>query len=185
MFSLGLYQHFKGRYFYVDNIVRNEDGEYMVEYFDIFHPEAGKFVREYNDFLSKETVDKKTGEVIQILDREDNVTHQNIRFRKVSNFGLNSLKDYTTMELVKELGRRVDSPYQNLGIEGLSDKVYAIDYCIGREVPSTVSFGEEVPNQVEERESFIYKYEALKYLRENYALQDSVKVFKRTFIEED
>ena len=63
--TLGLYQHFKGEYVYVDNIaVEEKSGTSVVHYFNALRPELGFFTRPTYEWYS------------DVSDRKDNVTGQ-------------------------------------------------------------------------------------------------------------
>lgn len=69
----GLYRHFKGGYYVFLNLVRDsKDYSQSVQYFDLFHPESGYFVRSLEDWNA------------DVSDREDNATGQKKRFEYVS-----------------------------------------------------------------------------------------------------
>lgn len=67
-----IYRHFKGNYYYVENIAKSSENEdYYVIYRALYEPEK-LYVRPLNMFLDK--ID---------FDREDNVTKQKNRFEIV------------------------------------------------------------------------------------------------------
>lgn len=170
---LGLYRHFKGKYFYVDQFLRNDEGCHFYSYFDVCNPNAGKFVRSSNDFLS--VIDDKG---VLIADREDNVTGQIHRFERVRdlNFQLGSI---STEQLISELRRRKDSPIHELDIEGLRSDITAIDYVVGIEYEEC----EDYPKGVDTVNSFWTRADAETALVTT--PNPRAGVFKRVFIKCD
>lgn len=185
--SIGLYRHFKGSYYYVTNVCKFcsnlwSDGEYMVTYFNVCHPEQGYFTRPLVDFVSdNDTLEKDDkgewfGVGTAIVDREDNVTGQIHRMERVKdlNFQIGSV---TTEQLIRELQTRVDSPIHELDLDGLYSPVASHDYVIGVKHEAT----ENTPQGVETYEVFDTEEEAKMFFREE--RYKSSKVYKRTFIE--
>lgn len=181
--SIGLYRHFKGQYFYVTSISKSctnkEEGSYIVNYFNVCHPEEGIFSRKLEEFISISDK-KKDGVEVFIKDRKDNVTGQIARMERVKelNFQLGSV---STEQLIDELRRRKDSPIHELDIEGLRSDIYSSDYVIGikhDKVPGVCEAGVETDNV------FFTEFEAWQYY---YDWCSTVKrekgVFKRVFIE--
>lgn len=165
--KMGLYRHFKGGYYFLMNVLRDENGDYpLLQYVDIFRPELGYFCRpvpQWNEDVS---------------DRKDNKTGQMYRFERVMSID-NGIENFTTMQLMKELAEREDSPLQDLDIEEVSARVFSRDYCIGEKHKAT----EEYPQGVSVHEVYEDKEEAFKYMN-THAKNSRFGVFKRVFIEE-
>lgn len=178
--SVGLYRHFKGSYFYVTNVARSctstEDVDYLVNYFDVCHPEVGMFSRKLEDFTSLFD-QREDGEIVYIKCREDNVTGQFHRFERVKdlNFQLGSV---STEQLIDELRTRTDSPIHELDIEGMRSDIYAVDYVVGRKYPPM----ENTPAGVDTCNSFFNEEDAKDYFSHQVA-KSRMSVFKRVFIE--
>ena len=52
--SIGLYRHFKGEYYYVQQLVKDcGTNEVFVIYFNVCHPEYGTFSRPLEDFVAR------------------------------------------------------------------------------------------------------------------------------------
>lgn len=170
---LGLYRHFKGGYFYVDQLLRNDEGGHYYSYFDVCNPNSVKFARSSNDFFS--VIDDKG---VPIVDREDNVTGQVHRFERVRdlNFQLGSI---STEQLISELRRRKDSPIHELDIEGLRSNISAIDYVVGIEFEEC----EDYPKGVNTLNTFWTRADAETALVTT--PNQRAKVFKRVFIKCD
>lgn len=171
--SVGLYRHFKGAYYYVTGISRhaNNYDEFLVNYFDVCHPEKGNYTRPLFDFIATHEED---GRVIE--KREDNVTGQEARFVPVTDLKW-QISSVSTKQLIEELRRRTDSPIHELDIEGLESKVFSNDYVVG--IPHNhpdFSKGVEVILASDTLER------AVKYL-ENHQCRKNTKIYKRTFIE--
>ena len=171
--TIGLYRHFKGAYYYVMSLSKNAiDNSVMVNYFNVCHPEYGYCSRPLEDFIRTHEED---GRVIK--DRPDNITGQSVRFERVKdlNFQLGSIP---TEQLIEELGRRNDSPLQELDIDGLNSRVFAQDYVVGEEYLAT----EEHPyNGVFTITGFDTVEQAHKYL-DSHLHNKRTSIFKRTFI---
>ena len=163
---VGLYKHFKGGYYYALNILRQDDGEPMIQYFNVMHPEFGYFVRPFSEWES------------DVSERTDNYTGQIHRFEKVKDLD-NHIRNFSTEQLVAELRMRKDSPLQDLDIDGISELVFSKDYCIGEKHEET----EDYPRGVSVNEVFDTKEEAVKYMN-MYARSGRFSVFRRVFIEE-
>lgn len=164
---IGLYQHFKGEYYYLLNILRDsaqDCKEYVCQYFNILHPEYGYFSRPLQEWFT------------DVSDREDNVTGQMTRFNRIKTLNT-SVDNITTEHLMKELARRGDSPLQSLDIEGVSDLVYAVDYIIGE--PQEAN-DEHPKNGVYTVAGFDSKFEAFRALSKNGTPKQ--RVYKRTFL---
>ena len=71
MIDLGLYRHFKGNYYFLSDVAMGSDGVQRCYYFNVNHPEYGRFVRDCEEWFS------------DVSEREDNLTHQNTRFAKI------------------------------------------------------------------------------------------------------
>ena len=184
---IGLYRHFKGRYYYVTNVAKsyNNYKEVNVIYFDVCNPSIGSFSRPVWDFLAdNDTYDlddkgERFAVGTPIKDRVDNVTGQYHRFERVEdlNFQLSSI---STEQLIDELSKRVDSPIHELDIDGLRSPVFCSDYVVGIKHKAT----EETPNGVDTINVFFTQDEAEKFFS-NQAAKARKGVFKRTFIELD
>lgn len=134
--TIGLYRHFKGQYYYVQNIVKDavDEKTAKVVYFNVLHPEYGCCVRDVNDFIT----DFDTKQGVLIKDRKDNVTGQLHRMERVVSL-TNEVKNLSTETLINELKKRADSPLQDLDVQGLSDRVFCTDYVVGTKMtPSDV-----------------------------------------------
>lgn len=164
--KIGLYRHFKGGYYFLMNVLRNDDGEPLVQYVNVLHPELGYFCRpfsQWDEFVS---------------DRPDNYTGQTSRFELVKDLD-NTVKNISTDQLLRELRSREDSPLQDLDIDGISSLVYSRDYCIGESHEAT----EDYPKGVSVHEVFDTKDSAFHYMN-SHARSNRFKVFRRVFIEE-
>ena len=78
-----VYRHFKGNYYFVENIAYNsEPGERMVVYKPLYEREDGKniWIRPEKMFLE------------EIPERKDNITGQKVRFKLVEEIEKNYLK---------------------------------------------------------------------------------------------
>ena len=171
MFTLGLYRHFKGEYYMVQNVVKNAiTDELMCYYFNVLHPELGFFVRPMREWFDLNT------DVGPIIDRRDNVTGQRHRFEKVVSID-NQVKNLSTEQLVNELIRREDSPLHELDLRELQSRVFSRDYIVGEKNYET----EDFPRGVTTLAVFSTPKDAYecrsKYPSPRYG------VFKRTFIE--
>ena len=179
--TIGLYRHFKGSYYYVTGLSKNATDEdtIMVNYFNVCHPECGSFVRPLYDFIADHDTTEQFGDemTIYIKDRIDNVTGQFARFERVKdlNFQLGSV---STIQLIKELRERKDSPIHELDLEGLHSNVFSKDYCVGEAYEETDS----TPKGVYTIASFDRQVDAENYLL-THSHKKNTKVFKRTFIE--
>lgn len=170
--NIGLYRHFKGAYYFVQNIVLDAVRNCpMCYYFNVLHPEKGLFVRPVDEWFSEDT-DKGL-----IKDRPDNTTGQTTRFAKVVSLG-DEVKNLSTDHLIRELKGREDSPLQTLDIDGLSDCVFCTDYVVGDKNYAT----EDYPCGVSTVASFTTEEEAKNYYATHKHLR-ATGVFKRTFIE--
>lgn len=171
----GLYRHFKGEYYFVQNIAKDAVRDIWVcYYFNVCHPEYGVFVRPVEEWNSTET-DKGT-----ISERWDNQTGQTHRFERVEsiNFQVSSI---STEQLMNELRQRKDSPIRDLDLEGAESKVFMRDYVCG--VPR---YSEALGNYLSNWVSFDEPEEAKKYVRTHTVPGKVVtKLFKRVLLEED
>lgn len=176
--TIGLYRHFKGDYFYVQNLSKNK-GQHFVSYFNVLHPEYGLFTRTIEDFTAVSDIHEQFGDTIEIhiKDRNDNVTGQIHRFEKIVSLD-NEVKNLSTQTLINELAKREDSPLQKLDIKGVSDLVFCTDYIVGNKYEAT----EDYPKGVETVSTFDTEEEAKNYFSTHNHRKDT-KVFKRTFIE--
>lgn len=137
----GVYKHFKGKYYLVtDTAISCDELETLVVYRPLNNPEL-IYTRKLSEFLSD--IDP---------DREDNVEHQEKRFKKVSDVNdLGALKSFTTEQLLTELGKRSDSPLAALDIKGLVNKRIAYEdyiYAVVGELldknPKSPTYGKSV-----------------------------------------
>lgn len=183
---IGLYRHFKGDYFYVNNVTKaSEDYSLRVTYFNVCKPGLGMFSRPIHEFFSITDRQEKDdfGEWFEagatIKDRLDNVTGQIHRFERVVdlNFQLSSV---STEQLIDELRKRKDSPIHELDIEGLRSNIYSVDYVVGKKFEST----EERPAGVDTINVFFNEEDAEIYFQ-NQVAKARKGVFKRVFIECD
>lgn len=171
--TVGLYRHFKGKYFYVTGLSKSYDEKtIMVNYFNVCYPELGSYVRPLENFCDFFDKDKS----VYICQREDNVTGQYHRFERVKdlNFQLGSI---STEQLIEELRSRKDSPIHELDIEGLMSDVFSTDYVVGVSYDNPeFSRGVEVICVTDTKEK------AEQYLS-THIHRRGTRVFKRTFIE--
>lgn len=174
----GLYRHFKGSYFFVQNIVKDcTSGEPMCYYFNVLHPEYGFFVRPVYEWF--DTVTGTPESSIPICERPDNTTGQTYRFEKVDSIDF-QISNVSTEQLVRELLSREDSPIRDLDIKGLeSASVFCRDYIVG--IPRTFTPTNE--NYIMNWTAFPTKKEAEECIRKNRT--NSYKVFKRVLLIED
>ena len=163
--TVGLYQHFKGSFYFVDNIsIDCATDSTVVHYFNVLHPESGFFTRPVSEWYSP------------VIDRKDNVTGQSTRFKKVESLEY-PIHNFSTSQLIEELSERTDSPLQKLDIEGLSNKCKYSDYCLGLYYPKN--------GGVDTIVSFETREQADKYIRGHHINKKDVHLYKRTFIEQD
>ena len=165
--TVGLYRHFKGEYYYINNIVKDcTTGLYHCTYFNVCKPHLGIFVRDMNEWFDTET-DKGA-----VVDRPDNVTGQIHRFERVYdlNFQLGSV---STEQLLNELYKREDSPINELDIDGLQSQIDCKDYVLGQYF--------ENEDYVVTVNAFASEEQARKHLASrNYGT--NLNLYKRTFI---
>ena len=162
--TLGLYQHFKGEYVYVDNIaVEEKSGTPIVHYFNVLRPELGFFTRPTYEWYS------------DVSNRKDNMTGQTTRFKKVVSL-VNPAKNLTTEQLLAELRTRNDSPFQSLDFDGLNDKCVYHDFVVG------ILYGIEEPMGIETIASFNNIEEAKDY-NDSHPIKREHHIYKRTFVE--
>lgn len=167
----GLYRHFKGQYYFVQNVAKDAVRDlWMCYYFNVCHPEYGVFVRPVEEWYSTDT-DKGS-----ISDRPDNITGQTCRFERVEdlNFQVSSI---STSQLLRELSIRQDSPIRDLDIEGAEALVFSRDYVVGRPVSD-----EQNGNYLSFWNAFSTKEEAVKHMFKN-PIGNSL--FKRVLLKED
>lgn len=170
--TVGLYRHFKGEYYYVTGLSKNitDVDTIMVNYFNVCHPEYGSFVRTMNDFIS-DLDDNATAIVL----RKDNKTGQFKRFERVKDLNF-QLESISTEQLIKELGKRVDSPIHELDIGGLRSPIFCSDFVVG--IPYT---NPEYSKGVDTLVSCDTEEQAKKYLSTHKVRRDT-GIYKRTFI---
>lgn len=172
--NIGLYRHFKGSYYFVQNIVKDAIRDvHMCYYFNVLHHEYGLFVRPVDNFNSDWDENKE----IYIKDRVDNITGQTHRFEKVKSLD-DTVANITTDHLVRELANRVDSPFQHLDIKGLNSKVVCTDYVIGELFRETADH----PTGIYSLATFNDEDQARHYFY-GHQFRKETRVFKRTFIE--
>lgn len=170
--SIGLYRHFKGTYYYVTSISRNANNydEYLVNYFDVCHPEK-VCTRPLTDFIATTEEDGRL-----IKDRPDNITGQYVRFERIYNLDW-QISSVSTEQLIEELRIRNDSPIHELDIDGLRSPVVAKDYVVGDLFEAT----KDTPKGVYTLATFETEEEARTYLATHMGRKNT-GVFKRTFI---
>lgn len=171
--TVGLYRHFKGAYYFLSSIARDENDRAICVYYNVTCPENGEYVRELCNWFDEYTL-TKDGDKLYIVDRIDNFTGQKRRFEKVNNLNF-QLGDVETSLLVAELDRRKDSPFRELDINKLNGQV--VDRCF---VCANI-VGDEMRNLV----AFETKEEAEEYKEKHTMINRPIKIFKRIFIEED
>jgi hypothetical protein len=118
---LSLYRHFKGKYFFVLTVAKNEETGKKEVVYQATDGSGAVWSRDYDDFIA------------DISDKGDNTTGQTYRFQKVKldNVRLGSLKNSTTENLVKELKTRSDNPYLIFAdSEGQNDRILRIDHMV-------------------------------------------------------
>ena len=172
--SLGLYRHFKGSYYFVQNVVKNAvTDEWECLYFNVCHPEFGVFTRPVSQWFDTDTDKGK------ICERWDNQTGQQRRFEKVDsiNFQVSSI---STEQLLRELTSREDSPIRDLDIPGAESKAFSRDYVCG--VPM---YDEVHGNYLNSWNSFEDKDEAVKYLKKHSMPGKPTSLFKRVLLKEE
>lgn len=176
----GLYKHFKGRYYLVTDVAVSCDKAEKVVIYHPLNDMSVTYTREVSEFLSE--IDP---------DREDNVEGQEVRFKFVSDlWDIYALKSFTTAQLLKELGKRSDSPLQGLDVKGLYDeKVKYVDYVyayLGEALdknPKSPTYNQTV-TYLSDWVAFSDKSGAEKY-KECHKSTVNRKIYKRVFIEED
>ena len=121
----GLYRHFKGNYYVVDKLAKQEsDGEPVVVYTSVTN--GVTYTRPFEDFFAN------------VADRKDNTTHQTHRFELASELkGLLSLTP--TDELVEELRTRPDNPYEGFKTLEEDEDVWSVQYLLGHVVEHTAT----------------------------------------------
>lgn len=165
-FKPGLYRHFDGTYYLFMNLMKGEQGNY-VQYIDVLNPQMGYFYKPLDECWE------------DVSERKDNYTGQLKCFELVTNLD-NVVKNASTEQLVNELRKRVDSPFQSLDIDGLNECVFCSDYVVG--MPYEAS--ECSPKGVDTLNVFDTAEEAWEYLSSR-KFREGTTVFKRTFIEEE
>lgn len=164
----GLYRHFKGGYYFLMNVLKDENGDFpLLQYVDIMRPELGYFCRPVPSWNE------------DIHDRKDNITGQTYRFERVTNID-NGIENFTTEQLLRELKGRENSPLQDLDIDEVSGRVFSRDYCIGEPHEET----EDYPRGVSVNEVFDTKEEAFNYMN-THAKSSRYGIFRRVFIREE
>lgn len=163
----GLYRHFKGSYYFLQNIIIecDEKGENRkCLYFNIEHPEYGTFTRSIEQWFT------------DVSERLDNVTKQKTRFVRVDNLDF-QLSSVPTDVLLDELSKRADSPLKNFNIEGLKNSIEVQDYVVGL-LCDKVDYdrGISVVNAFPQLE------QAQHYIDHNRTMSGT-KVYERTYVE--
>lgn len=170
----GLYRHFKGEYYFVQNIAKDAVRNIWVcYYFNVCHPEYGVFVRPVEEWNSTDT-DKGI-----IAERCDNQTGQTHRFERVEsiNFQVSSI---STEQLMYELRQRKDSPIRDLDLEGAESRVFSRDYVCG--VPM---YDELHGKYLSKWVQFDSPEEAKKHIKKYSMPGKMIKLFRRVLLEED
>lgn len=177
----GVYKHFKGKYYLVtDTAISCDELETLVVYRPLNNPDM-VYTRRLSEFLSD--IDP---------DREDNVEHQEKRFKKVADVnGLGALKSFTTKQLLTELGERSDSPLAALDIKGLTNKRIAYEdyiYAVVGEVldknPKSPTYGKPV-RYVSDWVSFSDLESAEEFIKSSHNYNTRRKIYKRVLTEVD
>ena len=109
---------------------------------------------------------------------KDNPTGQKYRFQQIVDFG-SVLSLITTENLVEELKRRPDSPFNDLDIDGLNEKVADREYILGElRVEST---GVKVLNSLFSTDSL----ERVRYYAERHfdRVSSRTKIYKSVLVE--
>lgn len=166
----GLYQHFKGNYYFLMNLLRDSVQDckgFVCQYFNVLHPEMGYFSRPVEQWYT------------DVSERKDNVTGQKTRFQKVVSLDL-SMSNFTTEQLLNQLSIRPDSPLQELDLPGLSACVSARDYVVGQ----TCNDGDGNYG-VHTTVAFTTEAEAKEYFATHRFPTNTYGVFKRTFLRVD
>ena len=125
----GLYRHFKGNYYVVDKLAKKEaDEEPMVVYTSV--STGATFIRPLEEFFS------------DVSDRPDNKTHQVTRFELAQEIkGLLSFTD--TADLVEELKKRPDNPYEGFKTLEEDEDVWSVRYILGRVIEHSATENSE------------------------------------------
>ena len=173
--SIGLYRHFKGEYYYVQQLVKDcGTNEVFVIYFNVCHPEYGTFSRPLKDFITHFEEDGR-----QIVDRTDNKTGQHTRFERIKDLNY-QLGSVSTQTLIEELRVREDSPLQDIAFYGLSDLVAHKDYVVATEYEAT----DKTPYGIDTENVFDSKDKALKYFH-THKHRSNTHLFRRVFVREE
>lgn len=165
--KIGLYRHFKGSYYFLENVMKSDNGIFA-QYFNVLRPDLGYYCRPYTEWFDT------------VLDREDNVTGQTYRFEFVKDLE-DGLKNVSTDHLVRELNLRKDNPYLQFDLKGMNDLVSCTDWCIGEYMPET----KEHASGVMPCETFDSYEEAKQYFNNTYVRNNRYGIFKRVFIQEN
>lgn len=117
----GLYRHFKGGYYVINQIALMESNpnksDPMVVYTSV--DTGNTWIRPYSEVIA------------DVSNREDNVTGQKHRLERATNVS-GILSHISTNEIIQELENRPDNPYD--GIKPLKEDpdVWAVQYLVGR-----------------------------------------------------
>lgn len=150
--TIGIYRHFKGSYYFVQNVgvTDTTTGEKRCYYFNLLHPEYGFFTRPVSEWFS---TDSDNG---LISEREDNVTGQETRFKRILDLNY-QLGSESTENLVKELLKRPDSPVHTLDVSD-SGSIDSVEYVIGSKTTNDYVMPRVAFDSLEEAQDFIQKY---------------------------
>lgn len=171
--TIGLYRHFKGDYYFVQNIVKDcTNGKLYCQYFNVCNPELGTFVRLVEDFITDHDTTEQFGDemTIYIKDRKDNVTGQHYRFEKVHNLNF-QLGSIPTEQLLEEMFKREDCPLTALDLDMFESKVDCKDYVVGYNIGDYV-----------ETLNFFDTEEQAKIYLATHRVNPDTHLYKRTFI---
>lgn len=163
-----IYRHFKGGLYLVLSIaVSTDSGVTEVVYLSL-NGDNKVWTRELTEFTSLVPEDR------------ENPTGQKNRFELVKDI-TSVLSQCSTENLVEELKKRPDNPFNDLDLEGLNSKVVLRDYIagefkdygiLGKTVDSLVAY-----DTVDQVKTFLE--------RNPHRCNDRTKIYRRVFIEED
>lgn len=122
-----IYRHFKGGLYLILAVALSEEGYEPTVVYMSLNGDSKVWSRSQADFTSPVPEDRP------------NPTGQRSRFELVNDVK-SVLSQCTTENLVKELRSRPDSPFNEIDIEGLNDRVAMTEYVLGE----TKSAGEDM-----------------------------------------
>lgn len=143
-----IYRHFKGNLYLVTSVaLTSSELEPTVVYMSL-NGDSQVWTRALSEFESL------------VPEGKENPTGQKYRFEPVKDMR-SILSQCTTQSLIEELKRRPDSPFNDLDVDGLNEKVADREYILGefRRIPSGTAFLQSYysADTLEEVEGFIQR----------------------------